>query len=101
MTNLSIFNRHGMPLEQIAKSMDIAFLALLNQLLEVGHFITALEKIDMNNRPLLFSYFALSKMLLKGISVLGVSIQLNKEESILCFFSCIPFEELKEFCGGH
>ena len=39
-------------LEQIAKSMDIAFLALIDKLLEVGHFITALEVIDMNNRPL-------------------------------------------------
>ena len=53
MTNLAIFNRHGMSLEQIAKSMDIAFLALIDQLLEVGHFITALEMIDMNSRPLL------------------------------------------------
>ena len=45
-----------MSLDQIAKSMDIAFLALLYQLLEVGHFITALQKIvkiDMNDRPLL------------------------------------------------
>ena len=42
-----------MSLEQIAKSMDIAFLALLDQLLEVAHFITALEKIDMNYRSLL------------------------------------------------
>ena len=39
--------------KKIAKSMDIAFLALLDQLFEVGHFITALEKNDMNNRPLL------------------------------------------------
>ena len=39
-------------LEQIAKSMDIAFLALIDQLLEVGHFITPLKVIDMNNRPL-------------------------------------------------
>ena len=53
VTNLAIFNRHGMPLEKIVKSMDIAFLALLDQLLEVGHFITALKKIDMNNKPLL------------------------------------------------
>ena len=53
MTNLAIFNRHGIPLEQIAKCMDIAFLALIDQLLEVGHFITALEMINMNNRPLL------------------------------------------------
>ena len=53
VTNLAIFNRHSMSLEQIAKIMDIAFLALLDQLLEVGHFITAFEKIDMNNRPLL------------------------------------------------
>ena len=42
-----------MSLEQIAKSIDVAFLVLLDQLLEVGHFITALEKIDTNNRPLL------------------------------------------------
>ena len=47
VTNLAIFNRHGMSLEQIAKSVDIAFLALLDQLLEVGHFITAIEMIDM------------------------------------------------------
>ena len=53
VTNLAIFNRHGMSLEQIVKSMDIAFLALLDQPLEVGYFTTALEKIDMNNRPLL------------------------------------------------
>ena len=53
MTKLAIFNRYGMPLEQIAKSMDIAFLALIDQLLEVGHFITTPEMIDMNNRPLL------------------------------------------------
>ena len=38
--------------ERIAKIMDIAFLALIDQLLEVGHFITPLEVIDMNNRPL-------------------------------------------------
>ena len=53
VTNMAIFNRHGMSLEEIANSMDIAFLALIDQLLEVGHFITALEMIDMNNRPLL------------------------------------------------
>ena len=47
VTNLAIFNRYGMSLEQIAKSVDIAFLALLDQLLEVGHFITAFEMIDM------------------------------------------------------
>ena len=39
-------------LEQIAKSMDIAFLALIDQLFEVGHFITPLEVIDMDNRLL-------------------------------------------------
>ena len=61
MTNLAIFNRHGMSLEQIAKSMDIAFLALIEELLEVGHFITALEMIDMNNRPLLSATSALSE----------------------------------------
>ena len=53
VTNLAIYNRHGMSLEQIVKSTDIAFLALLEQLFEVGHFITAFEQIDMNNRPLL------------------------------------------------
>ena len=53
MTNLAIFNRHDISLEQIAKSMDIAFLALIDQLLEIGHFITALEMIYINNRPLL------------------------------------------------
>ena len=41
-----------MSLEQIAESLDIAFLALIEQHLEVGHFITTLEVIDMNNRPL-------------------------------------------------
>ena len=41
-----------MSLEQSAKSMDIAFLGLIDQLLKVGHFITPLEVIDMNNRPL-------------------------------------------------
>ena len=55
VTSLTLFNRQGMSLEQIAESMDIAFLALLDQLLEVGHFITALKKIDMNNRPLLLA----------------------------------------------
>ena len=53
VTNFIIFNRPRMSLEQIEKSVDTAFLALLDQLLEVGHFITALEMIDMNNRPLL------------------------------------------------
>ena len=43
----------AMSLEQIAKSMDIAFFALIDQLLEVGPFLTELEMIDMNNRPLL------------------------------------------------
>ena len=38
-----------MSLEQIAKSMEIAFLTLINQLPEVGHFITPLEMIDVNN----------------------------------------------------
>ena len=50
MTNMANFNRHGTSLEQIAKSMDFAFLALKDQLIEVGHII---EKNDMNNRPLL------------------------------------------------
>ena len=65
MKNLAIFSRHGISLEQIAKSLDIAFLALLDQLLEVENFITPLEKIDMNNGPFTFSHFALSKNLLK------------------------------------
>ena len=47
VTNLALFNRHGMSLEQIAKSMDIVFLTLLDQLLQRGYFITALEMIDM------------------------------------------------------
>ena len=55
VTNLAIFYRQDMSLEQIAKSIDIAFLGLLDQLLEVGQFITALEKIGMNNRPLLLA----------------------------------------------
>ena len=55
VTNLVIFNQHGVSLEQSAKSMDIAFLTLIDQLLEVGHFITALEMTDMNNRPLLLA----------------------------------------------
>ena len=41
-----------MSLGKIAQSIDIAFLALIDQLLKVGHFITPLEVIDMNNRPL-------------------------------------------------
>ena len=49
--NLYLTNRHGISLEQIAKSMEIAFLALIDQLPEVGHFITPFEMIDMNNRP--------------------------------------------------
>ena len=53
VTNLAIFNWHSMSLEKNANSMDIAFLALLDQLLEVGQIITALEKVDINNRPLL------------------------------------------------
>ena len=40
------------PWNKLQKSMEIAFLALINQLPEVGHFITPLEMIDMNNRPL-------------------------------------------------
>ena len=52
VTHMAIFNRHGISLKQIAKCMDIAcmdiaFLALIDQLLE-----DALEMIDMNNRPL-------------------------------------------------
>ena len=49
-----------MSLEQIAKSMDIAFLALIDQLLEVGHFITALEMIDVT-WTFTFSHFTLSE----------------------------------------
>ena len=60
VANLAIFNRHGMSLEQIAESMDIVFLALIDQLIGVGHFITSLEMIDMNNRPY-FQPLALSK----------------------------------------
>ena len=78
-TNLAIFNRHGTSLEQIAKSMDIAFLARIDQLLEIGHFITPLEMIDMNNRPLL-SATSLEprEKLLQGISLLGVRVQLKQ-----------------------
>ena len=53
MSIMAIFNRHVMSLKQIAISIDIAILGLLDKLLEVGYFITPLEKIDMNNRPLL------------------------------------------------
>ena len=75
MTNLAIFNRYGMSLEQIAKSMNIAFLALIDQL-EVGYFITALEMIDTN---LYFQPLALSReKLLQGLSLLGVRVQLKQ-----------------------
>ena len=53
MTNLAFLNMHGMSQEKNVKKHGYCLLALLDQLLEVGHFITALEKIDMNNRPLL------------------------------------------------
>ena len=70
-----------MSLEQIAKSIDIAFLALIDKLPEVGYFITPLEMIDMNNRtdPYL-QPLALSKRekLLQGISLLGVRVQLKQ-----------------------
>ena len=45
VTNLAILKGKGMSLEEIAKTMNTAFLALLDQLIEVEHFITALEKI--------------------------------------------------------
>ena len=61
VTNFAIFSRHSISLELIAKSMDIAFLALLDELLEDGHFITALEMNDMNNRPLLSATSALNE----------------------------------------
>ena len=69
-----------MSLEQIAKSMDIAFPALIDQLPEVGHFITPLEMIDMNNGPLPSATSALSQRekLLQGISLLGVRVQLKQ-----------------------
>ena len=75
-----------MSLEQIAKSMEIAFLALIDQLPEVGHFITPLEVIDMNNRPLpsATSLEPEGEVITK-LSLLGVRVQLNNEESILCF----------------
>ena len=76
MTNLAIFNRHGISLEQITESMDIAFLAHIDQLLEIGHFITAFEMIDMNNRPLLLATcLEPREKLLQGISLLGVRVQ--------------------------
>ena len=81
-------NRHHMSLEWIAKSIDIAFLALLDQFFEVGHFITALEKIDMNTRPLL-SHLPLSKKSFEGETYLELESSWNEEESILCFFYCI------------
>ena len=86
------------PWKKIAKSMNIAFFPLLDQLLEVGHFITAHEKIDMNNRPLLSGNSALSKKLLTGISVLGVRIQLKQGRinSVLFLYSS---QRTEEFCG--
>ena len=60
------------PWNILQKSIDIAFLALIEQLLEVGHFITALETIDMNT-DLYFQPLALSReKLLQGISFLGI-----------------------------
>ena len=82
-----------MSLEQNAKSIDIAFLALLDQFFEVGHFITALEKIDMKTDL----YSATSPWVRSHGLELGSSW--NGEESIM-FFYCIPLKELEEFCGG-
>ena len=45
MKNLAIFNRHGKSLEQIAKSMNIDFLALLDQLLEFDTSSLHLRKL--------------------------------------------------------
>ena len=100
-----------MSLEQIAKSMDIAFLALIDQLPEVGHFITALEMIDMNNRPLpSATSLEPREKLLPGISLLGVRVQLKQRRinSVLLtarvlrwtlaskgyFCACIPYGQL-------
>ena len=97
MTNLAIFNRHGMFLEQIAKSMDIAFLTLLDQLLEVGHFITALEMIGMTWTTNLYFQplqpWAREK-LLRSISLLGVRVQLKPGRINFVLLLCIPLKEL-------
>ena len=68
-----------MSLEQIAKSMEIAFLALIDQLPEVGHFITSLEMVDITT-DLYLQPLALSQRekLLQGISLLGVRVQLKQ-----------------------
>ena len=79
--------------------MDIAFLPF-DQLFEVEHFITALEKIDMNSRPLL-SHFALSEKSLKGISVLGVRVQLKQGRiNSVLFFSVFHLKNWKSSAGG-
>ena len=57
VTNLTIFNRHSMSLEQIAKSIDISFLVFLTNFLKLDTSSLALDKIDMNNRPLLSATF--------------------------------------------
>ena len=63
----------------------------------------------MNNRPLLSATSALSEEKLlrgRGRSYYEVKAYLelgssrNNEESIVCFFLCIPLKELLEFCGG-
>ena len=59
-----------MSLEQIAKSIDITFLALLDQLLEVGYFITPLEKIDMKT-DLYFQPLPIEQELLKGMCTMS------------------------------
>ena len=75
-----------MSVEQIAKNMDIAFLALLDQLLKVGYFITALEMIDMT-----CSHFAWEReKLLQGINLLGVKIQLKQGRIYSVLLLCIP-----------
>ena len=61
---------------ELAKSMDIAFVALIDQLLQVGHLIIPLEVIDMNNRPLpSTTSLEQGQMLLQVISLLGVRVQ--------------------------
>ena len=100
-----------MSLEQIAQSMDIVFLALIDQLPEVGHFITPLEIIDMSNRPLpSATSLEPREKLLQGISLLGVRVQLKQRRinSVLLtarvlqwtlvskgyFCACIPYGQL-------
>ena len=69
--------------------MDIAFLALVDQLLEIGRFITALEMIDMNNRPLL-SVTCLEQGEVITRYKLGVWVKLKqgKINSVLLFMYC-------------